>query len=71
MIHSSALGVSADKDDVLTENEYIQKKQMIEASKVTNPWLIGIFFFEIYVFGSVRVAHFFTHSREAPSLEDI
>ena len=30
----------------------------------------GVIFFEIYVFGSVRVAYFFTHSREASSLVD-
>ena len=41
---SSALEVSAEtKDDALTENEYMQKKQRIDASKVTNPWLMGIF----------------------------
>jgi hypothetical protein len=41
---SSALAVSAEtKDDALTENEYMQKKQRTDASKVTNPWLMGIF----------------------------
>ncbi len=42
---SSALGVSAEtKDDALPENEYVQKKkQRIDASEVTNPWLMGIF----------------------------
>ena len=41
---SPALGVSAEtKDDALTENEYMQKKLRIDASKVTNPWLMGIF----------------------------
>ena len=42
---SSALAVSAEtKDDALTGNEYMQKKkQRTDASKVTNPWLMGIF----------------------------
>jgi hypothetical protein len=41
---SPALAVSAEtKDDALTENEYMQKKQRIDASMVTNPWLMGIF----------------------------
>ena len=43
-MHSSALGVSAEtKDDALTENEYMPKILRIDASKVTNPWLMGIF----------------------------
>ena len=40
----SALAVSAEtKDDALTGNEYMPKKLMTDASKVTNPWLMGIF----------------------------
>ena len=43
-MHSSALGVSAEtKDDALTENEYMPKKLRIDASKVANPWSMGIF----------------------------
>ncbi len=43
-MESSALGVSAEtKDDALNGNEYMQKKQRTDASKVTNPWLMGIF----------------------------
>ena len=44
LMESSALGVSAEtKDDALNGNEYMQKKQRTDASKVTNPWLMGIF----------------------------
>ena len=44
LMDSSPLEVSAEtKDDALTRNEYIQKKQRTDASKVTNPWLMGIF----------------------------
>ena len=43
-METTALGVSAEtKDDALTGNEYMQKKQRIDASEVTNPWLMGIF----------------------------
>ena len=71
LMESSALGVSAEtKDDAPTRNEYIQKKQRTDASKVTNPWLMGIFcskdMFEI-VWG---LHSFFTLLREAPSLVD-
>ena len=41
---SSALEVYVEtKDDALTGNEYMQKKKRTDASKVTNPWLMGIF----------------------------
>ena len=44
LMDSSALGISAEtKDDALTENEYMPKKLRIDASKVTNPWSMGIF----------------------------
>ena len=43
-MQSSALGDSAEnKDNALTGNEYMRKKQRTDASKVTNPWLMGIF----------------------------
>ncbi len=43
-METTALGVSAEtKDNALTGIEYMQKKQRTDASKVTNPWLMGIF----------------------------
>jgi hypothetical protein len=43
-METTSLGVSAEtKDNALTGNEYMQKKQRTDASKVTNPWLMGIF----------------------------
>ena len=43
-METTALGVSAEtKDDALTGNEYVPKKLRTDASKVTNPWLMGIF----------------------------
>jgi hypothetical protein len=62
-MESSALGVSAEtKDDALTGNEYMQKKkQRTDASKVTNPWLMGIF----------TSKDMFLRVCEAPSLVDI
>jgi hypothetical protein len=52
LMHSSALEVSAEsKDDALTGNEYMQKKQRTDASKVTNPWLMGLFSSKYMCFG--------------------
>ena len=66
---SSAPEDSAESNnDALTGNEYMAKRQRTDASEVTNPWHMGIFFFERYVCESARVAFFFAHLREAPSL---
>ena len=66
---SSALGVSAEtKDEALTEHEYIQKKTEDRRFRGNQSLAHGHIFFEIYVFRSVRVELFFTHSREASSL---
>ena len=41
---STALEVSAEaNNDAHTGNEYMHRKQIIDASKVTNPWLMRIF----------------------------
>ena len=61
-MQSSALGDSAEtKDNALTGNEYMQKKQRTDASKVTNPWLMGIFSSK-YMFLRVRELHTFLHT---------
>ncbi len=66
---SSALAVSAEtKNDALTGNEYMQKRTKDRRFQGNQSLAHGNILFEICVFGSVRVAHFFTHSREAPGL---
>ena len=68
-MESSALGVSAEtKDDALTGNEYMQKKTEDRRFQGNQSLAHENILFEICVFGSVRVAHFFTHSHEASSL---
>ena len=69
LMHSSALAVSAEtKDDALTENEYMQKKTEDRRFQGNQSLAHGNILFERYVFESLRVVLFFTHSREAPSL---
>jgi len=68
---SSALAVSAEtKDNALTGNEYMQKKTEDRRFQGNQSLAHGNILFAIYVFESVRVAYFFTHSRKAPSLKD-
>ncbi len=68
-METTALGVSAEtKDDALTGNEYMQKKTEDRRFRGNQSLAHGNIFFEIYVFGSVRVAYFFTRSREASSM---
>ncbi len=66
---SSSLAVSAEtKDDALTGNEYMRKKTKDRRFQGNQSLAHGNILFERYVFESLRVAHFFTHSHEAPSL---
>ena len=68
-METTALGVSAEsKDDALTENEYMPKKTEDRRFQGNQSRAHGNILFERYVFESVRVAYFFTHSREASSL---
>ena len=68
---SSSLAVSAEtKDNALTGNEYMQKKTKNRRFQGNQSLAHGNILFERYVFESLRDAHFFTHSREAPSLVD-
>ena len=68
---SSALEDSAEtNNDAHTGNEYMQKKAEDRRFQGNQSLAHGNILFERYVFKSLRDAHFFTHSREAPSLKD-
>jgi len=69
LMDSPELEVSAETNpNAHTGNEYTQKKTEDRSFRGNQSLAFGDILFERYVWESLRVAHFFTHSREAPSL---